>query len=73
MIDVELGRGTDCLKAGDIAIVSCAGKLSDATIFDSSSCFEFTIGVGEVVKRWDVGIVVMRINGIRNLEGFLLR
>jgi FKBP-type peptidyl-prolyl cis-trans isomerase/linker histone H1 and H5 family len=66
--DVELGRGTDCVNAGNVVVVSYEGKLSDGTIFDSASSFEFTLGIGEVIKGWDMGIIGMKVNGTRELK-----
>ena len=41
------------------------GRLKDGTVFDSSfargSPIEFPIGVGRVVKGWDVGIMSMEL------------
>lgn len=36
--------------------------------FVSASSFEFTIGIGEVIKGWDMGIVGMKTNGTRRLD-----
>ena len=47
------------------------GWLEDGTKFDSSldrgRPFEFTLGVGNVIKGWDQGVVGMKINGKRKL------
>jgi FKBP-type peptidyl-prolyl cis-trans isomerase len=65
--DTEIGSGTQEASVGDTVIVSYQGKLSNGTMFDSASKFEFTLGAGEVIKGWDMGIVGMKIGGIRNL------
>lgn len=48
------------------------GKLWDGTKFDSSldrgSPFEFTIGVGQVIKGWDQGLLDMCIGEKRKLQ-----
>ena len=40
------------------------GRLADGTVFDSSVSrgkpFQFTIGVGQVIKGWDQGMAQMR-------------
>ena len=43
------------------------GTLEDGTEFDAASKFEFTLGVGEVIKGWDKGIEGMRVGGKRKL------
>ena len=50
---------------GDKVSVHYEGRLKDGTIFDSSfkrgSPIEFPIGVGRVVKGWDIGIMSMEL------------
>jgi FKBP-type peptidyl-prolyl cis-trans isomerase 2 len=42
--------------------VSYKGTLaSDGSVFDSSDTFDFTIGMGQVIKGWDQGVATMRI------------
>ena len=39
------------------------GKLEDGTVFDSNEGgdpFSFTLGEGEVIKGWDVGVASMK-------------
>ena len=47
------------------------GKLSDGTVFDASRLrgqpFSFTLGKGQVIKGWDLGIEGMAIGEIRRL------
>lgn len=40
--------------------VSYKGELLDGTVFDESDMFQFTLGIGEVVKGWDVGVASMK-------------
>ena len=53
----------DFVKPGQTIIVHYTGKLNDENglIFDSSeernSPFEFTVGVGQVIQGWEVGIL----------------
>lgn len=71
-----LTEGTgDVVKAGDTAVMNYTGKLMDGTTFDSNidpkfahvQPFVFTIGAGQVIKGWDVGIAGMKVGEKRNL------
>ena len=46
-------------------LVHYEGRLTDGTIFDSSydrkQSFKFPIGLGKVVKGWDIGIASMNL------------
>ena len=50
-------------KKGDSLSMHYVGKLEDGTEFDSSvgrnQPFEFTLGVGQVIKGWDQGLLDM--------------
>lgn len=64
------GSGAEA-KAGDTVLVHYTGKLMDGTVFDSSiprgEPAEFPIGVGYVIKGWDIGVVGMKIGEKREL------
>lgn len=68
--DTKVGTG-DEVKAGDKIKVHYTGTLFDGTKFDSSKDrnqpFELTIGVGQVIKGWDEGILGMKTGGMRKL------
>lgn len=68
--DKELGSGASPTR-GNRVTVHYTGWLTDGTKFDSSvdrgSPFEFTIGVGQVIKGWDEGVASMKVGGKRKL------
>jgi len=59
------------VKSGDSISINYTGTLQDGTKFDSSydrgTPFETQIGVGSVIKGWDLGVVGMKIGGKRRL------
>jgi len=68
--DVAIGTGKEA-KTGDIVAVNYIGTLVDGKKFDSSYDrnipFEFTLGTGEVIKGWDLGVVGMKEGGKRHI------
>ena len=75
IIILEEGNG-DMAKSGDTVAMNYTGKLADGTVFDSNidpkfnhvQPFVFTIGVGQVIRGWDVGIAGMKVGEKRILE-----
>ncbi|RZI46812.1 FKBP-type peptidyl-prolyl cis-trans isomerase [Candidatus Finniella inopinata] len=69
-IDVKEGTGPSP-ETKDTVVVHYTGTLEDGTKFDSSrdrdEFFEFTIGVGQVIKGWDEGVASMKVKGRRTL------
>ncbi|KAI0344744.1 hypothetical protein BDW22DRAFT_1354893 [Trametopsis cervina] len=67
--DTAPGTGPEA-KKGDTVHMRYTGKLDDGTVFDSNTKgkpFTFTLGDGDVIKGWDVGIVGMKAGGERVL------
>lgn len=68
--DLVVGRG-QAVKEGDTVVMHYTGLLEDGTKFDSShdrnEPFETKIGVGYVIKGWDMGVPGMKIGGKRKL------
>ncbi len=69
--DLVVGKGP-MPKIGQTISVLYTGKLTNGTVFDSTSKrnndpFETPIGVGQVIKGWDEGMISMRVGGKRRL------
>lgn len=68
--DSQIGTGA-AVKSGDTVLIHYKGTLTNGTEFDSSygrgQPFETRIGVGQVIKGWDQGIVGMKVGGKRKL------
>jgi len=68
--DVVVGTG-DSPKVGQSVTVHYTGMLTNGTKFDSSvdrgQPFQFVIGVGQVIKGWDEGVLSMKVGGKRRL------
>lgn len=68
--DLKEGTGPE-VKEGDTVIMHYTGWLEDGTKFDSShdrkQPFETPIGVGYVIKGWDMGVPGMKVGGKRKL------
>lgn len=68
--DVVVGTG-DIAGAGDTVVVNYVGTLPNGKVFDSSydrrEPLTFVLGVGQVIRGWDEGVVGMRVGGKRHL------
>jgi len=69
--DVVLGTGA-VASEGDMVTVKYTGKLLDGTVFDSTDMhggtpLTFKLGVGQVIRGWDMGLVGMKVGGKRTL------
>lgn len=69
-VDEVVGSGSSP-KTGQTVKVHYTGWLENGKKFDSSvdrgEPFEFTIGVGQVIKGWDEGVSTMKVGGKRKL------
>lgn len=59
-------------QVGDVVMVDYTGSLKDGTVFDSSlkegrEPLEFGLGLGQVIKGWDKGVLGMCIGEKRKL------
>lgn len=68
--DEKIGTGA-AVKKGDTVEITYIGTLSNGTKFDASADhggpFETKIGIGQVIKGWDEGILGMKVGGKREL------
>lgn len=68
--DIVVGTGVEAISQKQVT-VHYTGTLTDGTKFDSSldrgDPFEFTLGAGEVIQGWDMGVVGMKVGGKRKL------
>ncbi|MDO8639663.1 MAG: FKBP-type peptidyl-prolyl cis-trans isomerase [bacterium] len=68
--DIKEGTGA-AVKSGDTIKIHYLGTLTNGQKFDSSydrnQPFETQIGVGNVIKGWDLGVIGMKVDGKRKL------
>ena len=69
--DLKVGSGAVAV-AGMTVSVNYTGKLTNGTVFDSSlnpgrKPIDFTLGTGQVIKGWDLGVAGMKVGGKRKL------
>ena len=59
------------MESGDLISVHYSGELTNGNVFDSSyqrnEPFTFKIGIGQMIKGWDQGIIGMCIGENREL------
>ena len=69
--NIVIGEGPEAQEHNKV-VVNYTGSLEDGSIFDSSlnpgrEPFTFTLGVGSVIKGWDLGVKGMKVGGKRKL------
>jgi len=63
----KVGLGAQA-KLGQKVKVMYVGRLENGKVFDKSQRpFEFTLGIGDVIKGWDIGVNGMRVGEKRKL------
>lgn len=71
IVDSVVGNGKETAK-GALISVHYTGLLENGTKFDSSldrgRPLEFVLGVGRVIKGWDMGLMGMKEGGKRTLH-----
>jgi peptidylprolyl isomerase len=69
-VDEVVGTGAAPTRGKQVT-VHYTGTLENGTKFDSSvdrkQPFKFIIGVGQVIKGWDEGVMTMKVGGKRKL------
>ena len=61
---VKVGEDGPDIEKGQEVLVNYTGRLEDGTVFDSSidkEALKINIGVGQVIKGWDLGIMSMKL------------
>ena len=69
--DVKVGTGAE-LKSGQTAKALYIGSFIDGKVFDSSAQhgnqpIEFIVGQSQVIKGLDLGIIGMKVGGVRKM------
>lgn len=67
--EVKPGSGV-AVKLLDLIEVHYTGTLTSGKVFDSSlerKPIKFQVGIGQVIKGWDQGLIGMKVDGERNL------
>ena len=69
--EISVGEGLEALRFS-VVDVHYTGRLESGDVFDSSvergEPFRFTLGAGQVIPGWDMGILGMKTGGKRVLE-----
>lgn len=69
--DILVGTGAE-VKSGQDILIDYEGKLENGSVFDSSHSrnqpLDITIGVGQVIKGWDMGITGEGLENVKGLQ-----
>lgn len=70
--DLKVGTGAVAAKGSKVKVNYTGWLLEEGTKFDSSydrkQPLEFTLGAGQVIKGWELGVVGMKVGGKRQLR-----
>jgi FKBP-type peptidyl-prolyl cis-trans isomerase len=70
--DLKVGTGKAATSGSKVKVQYTGWLLEEGTEFDSSydhdAPFEFTIGAGQVIKGWELGVAGMKVGGKRQLR-----
>jgi FKBP-type peptidyl-prolyl cis-trans isomerase len=66
MEDLKVGTG-EYAKKGKIVFFKYIGRFTDGKIFDQGDKLRFTIGDGQMVTGFDLGVRDMRVGGVRKI------
>jgi FKBP-type peptidyl-prolyl cis-trans isomerase len=67
--DIAVGEGPE-VKDGDTVEMHYTGSFPNGKVFDTSKggkTFSFRVGVGQVIKGFDMGVLGMKVGGQRKL------
>jgi FKBP-type peptidyl-prolyl cis-trans isomerase len=68
--DQKVGTGAEAVS-GKTVTVNYVGMLPNGQVFDASAShgqpFSFTLGAGQVIQGWDMGVAGMKVGGQRRL------
>jgi FKBP-type peptidyl-prolyl cis-trans isomerase len=70
--DLKVGTGKVAASGNTVKVNYAGWLLEQGTKFDSSydrnDPFEFTLGKGQVIRGWDLGVAGMKVGGKRQLR-----
>jgi FKBP-type peptidyl-prolyl cis-trans isomerase len=70
--DLRVGTGAVASQSSTVKVHYTGWLLEEGTKFDSSydrmQPFEFTLGAGQVIKGWELGVAGMKVGGKRQLR-----
>jgi FKBP-type peptidyl-prolyl cis-trans isomerase len=70
--DLVVGKGKVAAAGSKVRVNYTGWLLEEGTKFDSSydhkQPLEFTVGAGQVIKGWDIGVSGMKVGGKRQLR-----
>jgi FKBP-type peptidyl-prolyl cis-trans isomerase len=69
--DLVVGKGAEATNGKKVSVHYTGTLAADGKKFDSSldrgQPFEFTLGAGQVIRGWDLGVLGMKVGGKRKL------